>query len=142
MRLFNPDHIRDENDRRPGRLHPPPRQLQSPTIGRPSKSVSASNLQTAPDLKRVVDHSLGKMLENKLSITFCTDNRLVSHTDVTSEISLALDNFEISPSQLRNIIVYGFKRSFSYKRYPEETGVRTAGDRTTTSVWNGEYGIV
>jgi adenosine deaminase len=60
------------------------------------------------------------MLENKLSISFCTDNRLISHTTVTNEIQLALDNFDITPKQLKNIIVYGFKRSFSYKRYPEK----------------------
>ncbi|MFP4408070.1 MAG: adenosine deaminase family protein, partial [Spirochaetaceae bacterium] len=39
---------------------------------------------------------------------------------VTKEIELALENFEINPKQLKNIIVYGFKRSFSYKPYPEK----------------------
>jgi adenosine deaminase len=119
MRLFNPDHIRDETivDREDYIR----RLVNYIADNRTTIEVClTSNLQTAPDLQRVADHSLGKMLENKLSITFCTDNRLVSHTDVTSEITLALDNFEISPSQLRNIIVYGFKRSFSYKRYPEK----------------------
>lgn len=79
-----------------------------------------SNLQTVPDLKSVKDHSLGKMLDNKLSISFCTDNRLVSHTSVTGEINLALKNFDITPNQLKNIIIYGFKRSFSYKQYPQK----------------------
>ncbi len=76
-----------------------------------------SNLQTLPELKDIKNHSLGKMLEHKLSLTFCTDNRLVSHTTVTKEIKLAMDNFDITPRQLKNIIVYGFKRSFFYHPY-------------------------
>ena len=76
-----------------------------------------SNLQTVPEIKRVKDHPLSKMLENKLSVSFCTDNRLVSHTTVSDEIRLALGNFEIDASLLKNIIIYGFKRSFFYRPY-------------------------
>ncbi len=71
-----------------------------------------SNLQTNPSLERVADHSFGKMLERRLSATLCTDNRLVSNTTVSKEIRLAVDNFDIGPSALKNLIVYGFKRSF------------------------------
>ena len=119
MRLFDPAHIRDDSiidkERYIGQL------VNYIADHRTTIEVClTSNLQTAPDLKNVTDHSLGKMLENKLSISFCTDNRLVSHTTVTDEIELAVRNFDITPEQLRNIIVYGFKRSFSYKRYPEK----------------------
>jgi len=76
-----------------------------------------SNLQTSPGLADVRDHSLQKMLDYRLSLTFCTDNRLVSHTTVTRELTLALDNFAIPPDQLKDIIVYGFKRSFYYHSY-------------------------
>ncbi len=79
-----------------------------------------SNLQTSPQLTSIGEHSLGKMLAHKLSITLCTDNRLVSHTTVTKELTLALENFDISPDQLKDIIVYGFKRSFYYHPYPEK----------------------
>ncbi|HEY9595587.1 MAG TPA: adenosine deaminase family protein, partial [Spirochaetia bacterium] len=79
-----------------------------------------SNMQTSPELSAVSDHSLRRMLDNKLSITFCTDNRLVSHTTVTHELSLALENFDIRPAQLKDIIIYGFKRSFSYRPYPQK----------------------
>ncbi len=79
-----------------------------------------SNLQTSPTLKDVREHSLKKMLEHKLSLTLCTDNRLVSHTTVTRELKLALDSFDIPPDQLKDIIVYGFKRSFYYHPYPEK----------------------
>jgi adenosine deaminase len=79
-----------------------------------------SNLQTSPHLKNAHDHSLKKMLEKRLSVTFCTDNRLVSHTSVCGEFRLALDNFTVSPNQLKDIIAYGFKRSFYYRPYTEK----------------------
>ncbi len=76
-----------------------------------------SNMQTSPGLTDVHDHSLRQMLDHRLSLTFCTDNRLVSHTTVTKELTLALENFQIPPDQLKDIIVYGFKRSFYYHPY-------------------------
>jgi adenosine deaminase len=76
-----------------------------------------SNLQTVPEFKDIKDHPLKKMLDNKLSVSFCTDNRLVSHTTITNEIELALENFEINSGLLKNIIIYGFKRSFFYQPY-------------------------
>lgn len=79
-----------------------------------------SNMQTAPHLQSIRDHSLKKMLEKRISVTFCTDNRLVSNTTVCGEYRLALDNFDIGPGLLKDIIVYGFKRSFYYKSYPEK----------------------
>jgi adenosine deaminase len=79
-----------------------------------------SNLQTSPEIGELKNHSLRKMLENKLSVTFCTDNRLVSNTTVCNELALALENFDISAHDLKNIIVYGFKRSFFYHPYVEK----------------------
>jgi adenosine deaminase len=76
-----------------------------------------SNLQTVPEIKSLKDHSFRKMLDHKLSTTICTDNRLVSHTTVTRELKLAIDNFKIDRRTLRNIIIYGFKRSFFYGSY-------------------------
>ncbi len=71
-----------------------------------------SNLQTIPSLKSIRRHTFKKMLDHNLSTTICTDNRTVSKTTVTKELLLALENFNLSPKDLRNIIVYGFKRSF------------------------------
>lgn len=89
----------------------------------------SSNLQTVPSIKQIADHSLKTMLKKKLSVTFCTDNRLVSSTSVSREISLALDNFQIKARQLKDIIVYGFKRSFYYGSYPQKREyVRTVID--------------
>jgi len=79
-----------------------------------------SNLQTKPELKDLRNHSLGKMLERRLSATLCTDNRLVSNTTVSKEIRLAVDNFDIDPKTLKNMIVYGFKRSFYPGSYTDK----------------------
>jgi len=79
-----------------------------------------SNLQTCPDLKSIKDHSLGKMLDMNLSLCICTDNRLVSNTTVSKELDLAVQGFDIQPKQLKNMIIYGFKRSFFYKPYTEK----------------------
>ncbi len=78
-----------------------------------------SNLQTMPNLKSVQDHAFGKMLERKLSATLCTDNRLVSHTTVTREVELAVEAFQMTPSQLRQTLIYGFKRGFFHGAYTE-----------------------
>jgi adenosine deaminase len=79
-----------------------------------------SNLQTCPDIERVEAHSLGEMLKENLSLCICTDNRLVSNTTVTREIELAITGFDLTPKQLKNIVVYGFKRSFYYGSYREK----------------------
>jgi adenosine deaminase len=79
-----------------------------------------SNSQTIPAFADLRQHPFGRMIQAKLSATLCTDNRLVSHTTVSKEIELAASNFEISPHQLKNLIVYGFKRSFFPGTYNEK----------------------
>jgi adenosine deaminase len=71
-----------------------------------------SNQQTMPELRRVSDHPFGRMVRDKLSVTVCTDNRLVSNTSVTQELARAVAAFDLGPRQVRNVIIYGFKRSF------------------------------
>lgn len=79
-----------------------------------------SNLQTMPALKDdPKNHVFGRMLSEKLSASLCTDNRLVSHTSVTREIKTAVDAFAMTPEQLRQTIIYGFKRSFFPGPYGE-----------------------
>ena len=79
-----------------------------------------SNLQTSPDITDAKHHSLGEMLKRNLSVTICTDNRLVSNTSVTEELALATSNFPMTPKQLKNIIIYGFKRSFFPRSYGDK----------------------
>ena len=79
-----------------------------------------SNMQTIPDFKELKEHSFGKMREAGLSVTFCTDNRLVSSTTVTDEIMKAVETFDIPAKELKNLIAYGFKRSFYPGTYLEK----------------------
>ncbi len=60
------------------------------------------------------------MIDHKLSITINTDNRLISNTTVTKELQLVIKEMKITPSQLRNIIIYGFKRCFYHGSYVEK----------------------
>lgn len=66
------------------------------------------------DLSR---HPARKMIEEGLAVTFCTDNVLVSHTNMVRELTLAAEAFELSPGQMRNITINGFKRAFMAKKY-------------------------
>ncbi len=71
-----------------------------------------SNLQTVPQFKTIADHPISKMIENDISVSICTDNRLVSNTTVTKELELVVNDLNLQPSQLRNLITAGFKGSF------------------------------
>jgi len=78
-----------------------------------------SNLQTIPELKSVKDHPVKKMIANQLSVSICTDNRLVSNTTVTKELTLLAENIPITKKQLRDIIIAGFKGCFYWGSYKE-----------------------
>jgi len=80
----------------------------------------SSNLQTNPEIQELKNHPCKQMLKEKLSVSFCTDNRLVSHTSVSQEIEKAVQAFQLSPKQLKDIISYGFKRSFMPVNYAEK----------------------
>ncbi len=79
-----------------------------------------SNLQTTPRLHRPEDHPLRKMLDHRMSVTLCTDNRLVSDTTVTREIGIAVEHLGVQHRELRNILIHGFKRSFFHGSYVEK----------------------
>lgn len=79
-----------------------------------------SNLQTNPNIGEVANHAFGRMLAERLSATLCTDNRLVSHTTVSRELRLAIDAFNMDMEQVKNTIIYGFKRSFFPDSYPKK----------------------
>jgi len=76
-----------------------------------------SNVQTMPELKSMADHQFRKMLDAKLSVSLCTDNRTVSNTTVSHEIEQAVKHFHLTAKELRNIVIYGFKRNFYSESY-------------------------
>jgi len=71
-----------------------------------------SNLQTTPEFKTLEDHPLGFMIDNGLSVSICSDNRLVSHTSITRELLLCMEHLNLTRAQLRDLVLGGFKSSF------------------------------
>lgn len=80
-----------------------------------------SNQQTVPELAADLSkHPFGEMRKRKLSTTFCTDNRLVSNTTVSHEIGRAVEAFDLTPREVRDSLIYGFKRCFFPGSYLEK----------------------
>lgn len=79
-----------------------------------------SNLQTNPEIKRAQNHKIKDMLENRMALTICTDNRLISNTTVSNEFRIVLDNFDVPLKQLKDILAYGFKKSFHPGSYVDK----------------------
>ena len=89
----------------------------------------SSNLQTTPEIGDIASHPFSQMLERQLSVTLCTDNRLVSNTTVAKEYELALDNFAIDAATLKTLVINGFEHSFCYIPYAEKRAwLRTVSD--------------
>lgn len=79
-----------------------------------------SNLQTNPALTDIRQHKFKDMLESRIATVICTDNRLVSDTTVSKEYQLALDHFDIPLKRLKDMVAYGFKKSFFPGSYVEK----------------------
>jgi adenosine deaminase len=60
------------------------------------------------------------MLAHSLSVSICTDNRLVSRTSVTNELSLLTQAIPMTHAALRDVITAGFKGSFFAAGYREK----------------------
>jgi len=99
-----------------------------------------SNLQTIPNIESMATHPLQMMLEHNLSVCICTDNRLISSTTVTNELMQIIENMPVTPRQLRNVVLAGFKGSFFPGSYNEKRAyVRKAINRFEKLA--KEYGI-
>ena len=79
-----------------------------------------SNLQTTPSIGSIAVHPIREMIERKLSVSICTDNRLVSNTTVTDELRKLVAAIPISSHEFRDLIVAGFKGSFFPGTYREK----------------------
>ena len=55
-----------------------------------------------------------------MSVTICTDNRTVSNTTVTDEYHKAVTTFGLTMKDLKNLVVYGFKRGFFPESYTQK----------------------
>jgi adenosine deaminase len=79
-----------------------------------------SNLQTIPAIKTLADHPIRRMIDHGLSVSICTDNRLVSNTTVSREVGLVVESAKLSPTELRRLIVAGFKGAFFHGTFAEK----------------------
>lgn len=80
-----------------------------------------SNQQTIPELRHdLKKHPFAKMRAARCSVTLCTDNRLVSRTTMTDEVEKAVASFALEPRALKDVLIYGFKRSFFPGAYPDK----------------------
>jgi len=79
-----------------------------------------SNLQTTPSIKTIAQHPIRKMIDYGLSVSICTDNRLVSNTTVSREVELIVEGARVSREELRRLIVAGFKGAFFHGSFAEK----------------------
>ncbi len=80
-----------------------------------------SNQQTLPELRDDLSkHPFKKMRKARVSTALCTDNRLVSRTTVTDEVVKAVETFKLAPRDLKDVLIYGFKRSFYPGTYADK----------------------
>ncbi len=79
-----------------------------------------SNLQTIPELDTLKNHPIQQMIDNGLSVSISTDNRLVSHTTICRELKLCAAELTLTDSQFRDLVLAGFKRSFFPGPYAEK----------------------
>ena len=80
-----------------------------------------SNQQTIPELRGdLAKHPFGRMRASRCSVSLCTDNRLVSRTTMTDEVDKAVRAFGLDARGLKDVLIYGFKRSFFPGSYPDK----------------------
>ncbi len=63
-------------------------------------------------VKSLQDHPFKKYLDQNLRVTLNTDNRLMSNTTLTDEYLLATNTFNLTFSDIRTLIINGFKSAF------------------------------
>ncbi len=70
-----------------------------------------SNVQTqaTPSFE---EHPFREYLKLGVRVTLNTDNRLVSSTTMTDELDRAVDTFDLSPTDVRQVLLNGFKSAF------------------------------
>ena len=79
-----------------------------------------SNLQTIPSLKSYAAHPIRRMIDHGLSVSLCTDNRLISNTTVSRETELVVEHARLTRAELKRVVIAGFKGSFFHGPFHEK----------------------
>lgn len=87
-----------------------------------------SNLQTTPSIKTIAQHPIRKMLDYGLSVSICTDNRLMSNTSVSREMELVCAGAKVTRPELKRLVVAGFKGAFFHGSFAEKRAFVNAAE--------------
>src|SRR5947199_6315098 len=77
----------------------------------PIDSCPSSNVQTGA-VQDIATHPFKFYLDFGIRVTVNTDNRLITNTTVTKEMLLLAREFQLTTSDVRNVLIGGFKSSF------------------------------
>ena len=77
----------------------------------PLEMCLTSNIQTRA-VPRAGEHPFRAYLELGVRVTLNTDNRLVSSTTMTDELMQAVKTFRLTPADVRQVLMNGFKSAF------------------------------
>ncbi|HET9751440.1 MAG TPA: adenosine deaminase, partial [Myxococcales bacterium] len=77
----------------------------------PIECCPSSNVQTGAVLD-MASHPFKFYLDFGIRVTINTDNRLITDTSVTKELCVVSRQFGLTASDIRNILVAGFKSAF------------------------------
>ncbi|TMA07799.1 MAG: adenosine deaminase, partial [Deltaproteobacteria bacterium] len=77
----------------------------------PIECCPSSNVQTGA-VADMASHPFKFYLDFGIRVTINTDNRLITDTSVTKELSIVSRQFGLTASDIRNILVAGFKSAF------------------------------
>ena len=77
----------------------------------PLEVCITSNVQTKA-VKNLASHPIRFFFDAGLRVTINTDNRLISNTTVTKELSICVNEFDFSKPELKRLITNGFKSAF------------------------------
>src|SRR6267142_2294139 len=77
----------------------------------PIECCPSSNVQTGA-VADMATHPFKFYLDFGIRVTINTDNRLITDTTVTKELSIVSKQFGLAATDIRNILVAGFKSSF------------------------------
>src|SRR2546427_333217 len=77
----------------------------------PIECCPSSNVQTGA-VADMASHPFKFYLDFGIRVTINTDNRLITDTSVTKELSVVSKQFGLTSGDIRNILVAGFKSSF------------------------------
>ena len=79
-----------------------------------------SNMQTTPSIKTIAQHPIRKMIDYGLSVSLCTDNRLMSNTTVSREMELVIEGAKLTREEVKRLVIAGFKGSFFHGTFAEK----------------------